>query len=98
MQEAARAAGAGLKITKIPDFSNLSKNDLVLIEQNWLTPSETEAVLAHGSAVMAIEPGKELRETLENMKCDGIVFTGTHTVIAMPREATAKITYTCLLP
>lgn len=70
---------------------------LLLMQGDEVDPMALRNYLGGGSAVLAIMPGKEIKNLLtQEMEC-GVAFYDNRAVLAVPRQETAFVSYECQL-
>ncbi len=93
MCAAARAAGVGCVKFKGNNLPKPHPGDLLVSIADVPGPSELEARIKAGSAILAISPTKQCVETMYEACKRGLIFHGNRIVITVPREDMAFVAY-----
>lgn len=85
----------GLDFTTLPAVSEMSSGpeDLFIVEDSFISEDTVEKVIKNHTPVLALNPGKKLREILCKERNRGLLLTGKRRILYIPRESMAFTAY-----
>ena len=90
----AHSASVKADIFDPENVGGYDSTDLLVISGEFPSAETISRTLDRGTAIVGIDPGFHLRSALETPRPRGLLMTGNHIVIAIPRKEMAFTSYT----